>query len=79
MNLNRWFNLYSETSVDFDPSMLIKSVDKFEFFKNGTNFGHYDVNKKKYPIAEIDKLIGDQTGGEKSPRGKARGKKKPTG
>ena len=59
MNLNRWFNLYSETSVDFEPTMLIKSVDKFEFFKNGTSFGHYDVNKKKYPIADIDKLIGD--------------------
>ena len=59
--------------------MLIKCVDKYEFFKNGPNFIHYDVEKKKYPTTDIDKLIGKMMQDELSPRGKAAKKKKVLG
>lgn len=68
INLNRWFNLYSETSLEFNPDMITHATDKFEFFKNGEHFIHYDLKKKKYPTSELDKMVGKALQGEFSPR-----------
>ena len=52
--------------------MITHAVDKYEFFKNGANFIHYDVEKKKYPTSDLDKMVGGVLKGELSPRNKKR-------
>jgi hypothetical protein len=52
--------------------LITHAIDKYEYFKNGPNFIHYDVEKKKYPTTDLDKMVGGLLRGEFSPKNKKR-------